>query len=162
MIPSPTIVNLLSCDAVSMEVPDASSIAVHNVMIANKSTNTKPELFVRGALRSAGFTGYRLHWRIDGEGGRYLCRPDITFPGRKLAVFVHGCFWHRCPRCDLGLPKSNVEYWSQKFDKNVRRDQRKEDSLVEMGWVVHTIWECSLIDGATELVELLQQDGNRT
>ena len=110
----PTIVNLPSSDAVPMEV----SIAVHNVMVANKSTNTKPELFVREALRSAGFPGYRLHWRIDGEGGRYLCRPDISFPGRKLAVFVHGCFWHRCPRCNLGLPKSNVDYWIQKFDKN--------------------------------------------
>ncbi len=72
-----------------MEVPSASSPAVHNVMVANKSTNTKPELSVRSALRSAGFSGYRLHWRIDDERGRYVCRPDITFPGRKLAVFVH-------------------------------------------------------------------------
>ena len=138
------------------------SIAVHNVMVANKSTNTKPELFVREALRSAGFPGYRLHWRIDGEGGRYLCRPDISFPGRKLAVFVHGCFWHRCPRCNLGLPKSNVDYWIQKFDKNVKRDRRKEYSLKEMGWKVQTIWECGLEDGATELVELLQQGDDRT
>ena len=154
----PTIVNLPSSDAVPMEV----SIAVHNVMVANKSTNTKPELFVREALRSAGFPGYRLHWRIDGEGGRYLCRPDISFPGRKLAVFVHGCFWHRCPRCNLGLPKSNVDYWIQKFDKNVKRDRRKEYSLKEMGWKVDTIWECGLEDGATELVELLQQGDGRT
>ena len=154
----PTIVNLPSSDAVPMEV----SIAVHNVMVANKSTNTKPELFVREALRSAGFPGYRLHWRIDGEGGSYLCRPDISFPGRKLAVFVHGCFWHRCPRCNLGLPKSNVDYWIQKFDKNVKRDRRKEYSLKEMGWKVHTIWECGLEDGATELVELLQQGDDRT
>ena len=143
-----------------MEVPRASSRAVHNVMVANKSTNTKPELFVRGALRGAGFPGYRLHWRIDDEGNRYLCRPDVTFPGRKLAVFVHGCFWHRCPRCDLDLPKSNVDYWSQKFDKNVERDRKKERSLLEMGWSVHTIWECSLVVDTTELVELLQQGKN--
>ena len=147
----PTIVNLPSSDAVPMEV----SIAVHNVMVANKSTNTKPELFVREALRSAGFPGYRLHWRIDGEGGRYLCRPDISFPGRKLAVFVHGCFWHRCPKCNLRLPKTTVDYWSQKFEKNIERDRKKEGSLRENGWSVHTIWECDLDDGASRLVEIL-------
>ena len=75
-----------------MEVPNASSQAVHNVMIANKSTDTKPELIVRGILRTSGFPGYRLHWRIDEDEGRYICRPDISFPGRKIAVFVHGCF----------------------------------------------------------------------
>ena len=138
-----------------MEVPSASSPAVHNVMVANKSTNTKPELIVRSLLRTAGFPGYRLHWRIDGEGGRYICRPDITFPGRKLAIFVHGCFWHRCPKCDLGLPKSNVDYWRQKFEKNIERDRKKEGSLRENGWSVHTIWECDLDDGASRLVEIL-------
>ena len=138
-----------------MEVPSASSPAVHNVMVANKSTNTKPELIVRSLLRTAGFPGYRLHWRIDGEGGRYVCRPDISFPGRKLAIFVHGCFWHRCPKCDLRLPKSNVDYWRQKFEKNVERDRKKEASLEEIGWLVHTIWECDLERGAFELVEIL-------
>ena len=138
-----------------MEVPSASSPAVHNVMVANKSTNTKPELIVRSILRTAGFPGYRLHWRIDGDGGRYICRPDITFPGRKLAIFVHGCFWHRCPKCDLGLPKSNVDYWSQKFEKNIERDRKKEGSLLEMGWSVHTIWECELDGGASRLVDIL-------
>ena len=138
-----------------MEVPSASSPAVHNVMVANKSTNTRPELIVRRLLRTAGFPGYRLHWRIDGEEGRYICRPDISFPGRKLAIFVHGCFWHRCPKCDLGLPKTNVGYWSQKFEKNVERDRKKEMSLQEIGWRVHTIWECELDSGASQLVEIL-------
>ena len=138
-----------------MEVPSASSPAVHNVMVANKSTNTKPELIVRSILRTAGFPGYRLHWRIDGDGGRYICRPDITFPGRKLAIFVHGCFWHRCPKCDLGLPKSNVDYWSQKFEKNIERDRKKEGSLRGIGWSVHTIWECELDNGTSRLVEIL-------
>ena len=79
----------------ALEVPPASSPAVHNVMIANTSKDTKPELRVRRILREAGYPGYRLHWRIDDEAGRYVCRPDITYPGRKLAIFVHGCFWHR-------------------------------------------------------------------
>jgi len=137
------------------EVPRASSPAVHNVMVANKSTNTKPELIVRRLLRSAGFPGYRLHWRINGKKGRYICRPDISFPGRKLAIFVHGCFWHRCPKCNLGLPQSNVDYWSQKFEKNVERDKKKEMSLQEIGWRVHTIWECELDGGTSRLVEIL-------
>ena len=138
-----------------MEVPSASSPAVHNVMVANKSTNTRPELVVRRLLRTAGFPGYRLHWRIDGEEGRYICRPDISFPGRKVAVFVHGCFWHRCPKCNLDLPKSNVDYWSQKFERNVERDRKKETMLRGIGWSVHTIWECELDDGASRLVEIL-------
>lgn len=146
----------------AIEVPKASSPAVHNVMIANRSTNTKPELLVRGMLREAGFPGYRLHWRIDNAGGRYLCRPDITFPGRRVAIFVNGCFWHRCPKCDLGLPKSNVEYWRQKFEKNVRRDQNKEGSLIEMGWDVLTIWECSLVEGASKVVNFLKEREART
>ena len=139
----------------TLEVPPASSQAVHNVMVANKSTNTKPELIVRRLLRDAGFPGYRLHWRVDEGGGRYICRPDISFPGRKLAIFVHGCFWHRCPKCDLGLPKSNVDYWRQKFEKNVERDRKKEASLQDLGWRVSTIWECELTSGASQLVEIL-------
>ena len=138
-----------------MEVPSASSPAVHNVMVANKSTNTGPELIVRRLLRTAGFPGYRLHWRIDEDGGRYICRPDISFPGRKVAVFVHGCFWHRCPKCNMDIPKSNVDYWSKKFEKNVERDRKKESSLRGIGWRVHTIWECELDDGASQLVEIL-------
>ena len=145
----------------TLEVPPASSPAVHNVMIANTSKDTKPELRVRGWLRDSGFPGYRLHWRIDDESGRYLCRPDITFPGRKLALFVHGCFWHRCPTCDLGLPKSNIDYWKDKFERNVERDRRKESSLVEMGWSVLTIWECSIEDGVAEAIQVLRSSGNR-
>ena len=100
-------------------------------------------------LREAGYPGYRLHWRIDDEDGRYVCRPDITYPGRRLAIFVHGCFWHRCPTCNLGLPKTNVDYWREKFERNVERDKRKEDTLLDLGWNVHTIWECNLKDGST-------------
>ena len=139
----------------ALEAPPASSAAVHNVMIANTSRDTKPELWVRRMLREAGHPGYRLHWRIDDADGRYVCRPDITYPGRKLAIFVHGCFWHRCPKCNLRHPKSNVDYWSQKFEKNVERDRKKEMSLKEIGWRVHTIWECELDCGASQLVKIL-------
>ena len=131
----------------ALEAPPASSPAVHNVMIANTSKDTKPELRVRRMLREAGYPGYRLHWRIDDEEGRYVCRPDITYPGRKLAIFVHGCFWHRCPKCNLGLPKTNADYWKEKFERNVERDKRKESALVGLDWEVHTIWECEIDSG---------------
>ena len=128
----------------SLKSPPASSEAVRNTMLANRGKDTQPELIVRRMLREAGHPGYRLHWRINEEDGRYVCRPDITYPSRKLAIFVHGCFWHRCPRCAMGLPKSNVEYWTEKFERNIARDRKKEDSLVRLGWDVHTIWECEI------------------
>ena len=114
-----------------------TSVATRHVMQANKGRDTKPELAVRKALRSAGWTGYRLQWKVPG-------RPDICFPGRKVAIFVNGCFWHRCPHCDLPLPKSNVEYWEEKFERNRKRDERNESLLVERGWTVIVIWECRL------------------
>ena len=135
----------------TLKAPQASSEAVRNTMLANRATNTGPERVVRRMLRQAGHPGYRLHWRIDDEDGRYICRPDITYPGRKIAIFVHGCFWHRCPKCALGLPKSNSDYWSEKFARNVERDRRKEVALLDMGWSVHTIWECRIDDGLESL-----------
>ena len=133
----------------ALKSPPASSEAVRNTMLANRGKDTQPELIVRRMLREAGHPGYRLHWRIDDEEGRYICRPDVAYPGRKLAIFVHGCFWHRCPRCALRLPKSNTDYWSEKFERNVERDRAKEATLLEGGWEVQTIWECNLNIGFT-------------
>ena len=113
------------------------SEAVHKSMQGNKRANTKPELLVRKRLREAGLTGYRLQWKVPG-------RPDVAWPGKNVALFVNGCFWHRCPRCNLPLPKSNVEYWVVKFDRNVERDERNLEELRKAGWTVHVIWECQL------------------
>ena len=107
-------------------------------MQANKSKNTKPELLVRARLREAGYTGYRLHLE---EGAR---KPDICFPGRRVAIFVNGCFWHRCPHCALPLPKTNVEFWKAKFERNRARDSRDNALLVQDGWTVIVVWECML------------------
>lgn len=117
--------------------PPASSEATRNVMKANKRSDTKPELMMRERLRAAGLTGYRLQWKVAGH-------PDIAWPGKKVALFVNGCFWHRCPHCDLPLPKSNVEYWVVKFERNQERDARKVRELEEAGWKVHVVWECQL------------------
>ncbi len=115
--------------------------ATRHVMQANKSKNTKPELKVREALRAAGLSGYRLHWK------KAPGKPDICFPGRRVAIFVNGCFWHRCPHCGLPMPKSNVAFWQAKFDRNRARDARDNALLVSAGWTVITIWECRLKKG---------------
>ena len=106
-------------------------------MQGNKRANTKPELLVRQRLRQAGLTGYRLQWKGPGH-------PDIAWPGKKVALFVNGCFWHRCPYCHPSTPKSHVEYWSVKFERNVERDKRNRQELEDAGWTVHVVWECQL------------------
>ena len=114
------------------------SVATRHVMQANKSKNTKPELVVRRRLREAGLSGYRRHWK-KGPG-----RPDVCYPGRKIAIFVNGCFWHRCPHCNLPTPKSNVSFWEAKFARNQERDARNYEELVSDGWTVLVVWECAL------------------
>lgn len=108
-----------------------------NSMKSNKCKDTKPELIVRKALREAGYSGYRLQWKIPG-------RPDICYPGRHVAIFVNGCFWHRCPHCNPSIPKHNHEFWVDKFEKNVERDQKNYVILKEGGWKVIVVWECEV------------------
>ncbi|MFL2959123.1 MAG: very short patch repair endonuclease, partial [Candidatus Thalassarchaeaceae archaeon] len=64
--------------------------------------------------------------------------------------------WHRCPKCSLGLPKTNTDYWMQKFERNTERDKRKESALMGLGWEVHTIWECELGSAEVLLPPLLE------
>lgn len=98
--------------------------------------DTKPELIVRRLLHSLGYR-YRLH-RSDLPG-----RPDIVFPGRHKAIFVHGCFWHRHPNCTKAYtPKSRIGFWTKKFEENIARDARNQSELRARGWNVLIIWEC--------------------
>ncbi len=117
---------------------DEVSVATRHVMQANKSKNTGPELLVRRRLREAGLAGYRIHWK-KAPGS-----PDVCYPGRKVAVFVNGCYWHRCPHCARPLPKTNVEFWARKFERNRARDERDYRLLLEAGWTVLVVWECRL------------------
>ncbi len=112
--------------------------AIRKTMQGNKRKNTKPELLVRQRLREAGLVGYRLDW------AKAPGRPDIAFPGRKIALFVNGCYWHRCPHCNPSQPKKNVEFWEAKFRRNVERDRRALEELDALGWTAITIWECEL------------------
>jgi DNA mismatch endonuclease (patch repair protein) len=108
------------------------------VMRRVKGRNTTPELTVRQALTRLG-ARYRLH-RKDLPGS-----PDIVMPERRLAIFVHGCFWHGhdCARGSR-VPKQNRDYWVGKVARNVARDARTAEALAALGWRVETIWECEL------------------
>ena len=112
------------------------------VMRRVKGRDTTPELKVRRLLRDLGL-GYRL-------GGCGLPgRPDVVMKGRRLAVFVHGCFWHG-HYCRRGArqPKANAAYWSAKIGRNRERDARNLQALTDAGWRVETVWECELADPA--------------
>ena len=121
-----------------MTPPPATSEATRHSMQANKSKNTKPELKVRQALRQAGLSGYRLHWK------KAPGKPDVCYPGRRVAIFVNGCYWHRCPHCALPMPRHNAGFWEEKFARNQARDARDQELLRAAGWTVVVIWECEL------------------
>ena len=118
-------------------MPDHISPAERSeIMRAVKSKNTSPEKRVRSAAHRLGLR-FRLH-RKDLPGS-----PDLLFPKRKTALFVHGCFWHRhenCPRATT--PKTNADYWNEKFRRNIERDEETRKRLEESGWKVLVIWEC--------------------
>ncbi len=103
-----------------------------------RGKDTKPEIAVRKMLHAAGFR-YRLHVK-DLPG-----KPDIVLPKWKTVIFVHGCFWHRhvgCGRCTT--PTNNRDYWLEKFNRNVERDEQQRCELVALGWNVIVLWECNL------------------
>ncbi|MFZ2161979.1 MAG: very short patch repair endonuclease [Sideroxyarcus sp.] len=102
-----------------------------------KSKDTGPELVVRGLCRALGHTGYRLH-RKEFPG-----KPDIAFMSRKLAIFVHGCFWHGHD-CHgyVRQPKSKQDYWIPKINRNRERDAENLAALKALGWRVLVVWEC--------------------
>lgn len=108
------------------------------VMRRIKSRDTRPELAVRHILRAAGI-GYRL-------GGCGLPgKPDVVMKGRRIALFVHGCFWHGHD-CSRGSrqPRSNADYWRAKIGRNRDRDARNLAALSAAGWRVMTVWECDM------------------
>ncbi|HHQ4827770.1 TPA: very short patch repair endonuclease [Pseudomonas aeruginosa] len=103
-----------------------------------KGKNTAPELVVRRLVFGMGYR-YRLHLKnLPG-------RPDLAFLGRKKVIFVNGCFWHGHTGCRYGqLPKTRLEYWQDKIERNKKRDEENIYSLETNGWQVLTIWQCEL------------------
>lgn len=110
------------------------------VMARVRGKNTQPEFIVRKLVFAAGYR-YRLHVRnLPGS-------PDLVFPMRKKVILVHGCFWHRHDNCSRArMPKSRVEYWTEKLNGNKARDERTCVALSQAGWQVYVVWECELSD----------------
>jgi len=98
----------------------------------NKTTEEK----MAAEFRREGIGGWRRHAKLPG-------RPDFTFPREKLCVFVHGCFWHGCPKC-YRAPATNTDFWNKKVLTNRRRDRRVARMLRAKGYKVLTVWECQL------------------
>jgi len=107
-------------------------------MSAIKSKNTKPEIKIRKALFDRGYR-YRLHdKKLPGK-------PDIILPKYNTVIFIHGCFWHGHQNCYLyKVPASNTEFWGKKINDNKRRDKAVTAALLEKGWRILIIWECSI------------------
>ena len=108
------------------------------IMASVRSKNTGPELLVRRFLWSKGLR-YRIHDRtLPGT-------PDLALSKQKLAIFVHGCFWHGHDDCRRGrLPKSRVDYWKGKIEANKTRDSAVAEKLGKMGWKRLVVWDCEL------------------
>lgn len=110
----------------------------HRCMAAIRGKDTKPELLVRKFLFSRGFR-YRLnHPRLPGH-------PDIVLRKYRTVIFVNGCFWHGHDGCRyFVLPRTNVDFWQKKIERNKARDKREQQQLAAMGWHCITVWECQL------------------
>ena len=118
--------------------PAASSSAVRSSMIGNSTSQSRPEKKLQEALVSLGLSHFMVHAVLPGT-------PDLTFEAEKIAVFVHGCYWHRCPYCKPHFPASNQHYWTAKFARNKARDKAVRRRLKGMNWKVVTVWECKLL-----------------
>lgn len=133
-----------------MDVVDAATRS--RMMKGIRSKDTQPEMIVRKYLHAQGFR-YRLHARnLPGS-------PDLVLPRYRVAILVHGCFWHRHAGCKYATtPANNAERWKLKFDANIERDARKENLLRAAGWKVLVVWECELRRAPEERLRQLVSD----
>lgn len=134
--------------------PKASSPEARAVMQGNRSKGTRLEQLFLSELKAAKVSGFRKNYkRLPGS-------PDLAFIKERVALFLNGCFWHRCPYCRPHFPSINQEYWAAKFQRNRLRDNVVRKKLNVLGWKPITIWECSLKKGprraALKVLKLLQ------
>lgn len=117
-----------------------------------RSKGMKPEMVIRKLSHALGYR-HRLHEK------KLPGKPDLVYPGRKKVIFVHGCFWHQHgdPDCKISRrPKSNLEYWELKLDRNVERDIQNQTALREMGWDYLVVWECETREAQRQGTEALE------
>ena len=117
-----------------------------------RGANTKPEEQVRKYLFSKGFRYRKNDKTLPGK-------PDIVLPRYRTVIFVNGCFWHKHEGCKYFVwPKHNAEFWKNKIEETVRRDERKSRELETAGWRVLTVWECDLKDNPEETLSRLEKE----
>jgi len=115
-----------------------SKVVRSHLMRGIRSTNTSPERIVRSGLHRHGFR-FRLNRKIE------AIQPDLVLPRWRVAIFVHGCFWHRHKQCKYAYtPKTKKPFWAAKFQQNIARDVRQSKRLLRKDWRVAVIWECCL------------------
>lgn len=132
----------------SLPYPVPSSSAVTAVMKGNRKVGSKPETQLRSLLHGL---GYRFRKNFSIHAGELRVKPDVVFTKKRLAVFVDGCFWHRCPIHGT-KPSVNTSYWEPKLTRNVDRDRRVDEALSGAGWRVIRIWEHQTVDEAARVV----------
>lgn len=119
------------------------------VMSKIRSKDTTIEMKLRRNLWKKGYR-YRVHYKTIGS-------PDIAFPKEKIAIFVDGCFWHKCPIC-YRKPKSNKDYWIPKIKKNCERDKKNTKYLEKKGWMVIRIWEHEIRKNLNDVVKKIENN----
>lgn len=112
-----------------------------------RGKDTSPELKIRKKLYSQGLRGYRVHYQLPG-------RPDITFTRYRIAVFIDGCYWHKCPEC-FTEPQTRREFWMNKINRNVERDKEINLLLESDGWHVLRFWEHQVRKDAQSVVDMI-------
>jgi DNA mismatch endonuclease (patch repair protein) len=130
------------------------SEAISRSMRGNGAVETSPEVTLRKALWKSGIRGYRKNDR------RIFGRPDLYFARAQLCVFVHGCFWHGCPRCATTrnlVPKLNGQYWKEKIQRNQARDEEVVATLQSEGWCVEVFWECDIKKDLPSVVDAIKE-----
>ena len=110
-----------------------------------RAKNTGPEIKLRKLLFARGIRGYRIHFDLPGK-------PDIVFTRKKIALFIDGCFWHKCPVC-FQEPETRKEFWIKKIRSNIERDKKVNEQLSNDGWTVIRIWEHEIKKEPEKVVE---------
>lgn len=114
-----------------------------------RGKNTGPEVKLRKLLWSAGIRGYRIHYKLPGK-------PDIVFTKKKIAIFIDGCFWHKCPIC-FQEPETRKEFWMKKILSNIDQDVKVNTQLKEMEWTVIRIWEHEIKKNPSSIIETIRE-----
>jgi len=116
-----------------------------------RSKDSVPEIKIRKALWRMGYR-YRLHYK------KLPGKPDIVIVKHKIAILVHGCFWHRHKNCiEASRPKTNSDYWESKINKNIERDKKNRREITKLGWKVIIIWECNVNNDIDKNIIMLKK-----